>query len=125
MPSGQTMLKLSYLIFTSSFFRHITACILQCLYALGNGFCIFANKEYNMKAIEINSKTDKSGLLKINYKLNRADSNVRVLILLDDDAENDEEAIWMNSISNNPTFDFLKDSAEDIYSLKDGEPFID
>ena len=78
-----------------------------------------------MKAIEINSKTDKSGLLKINYKLNRADSNVRVLILLDDDAENDEEAIWMNSISNNPTFDFLKDSAEDIYSLKDGEPFID
>ena len=78
-----------------------------------------------MKAIEINSKTAKSGLLKINYKLNRADSNVRVLILLDDDAENDEEAIWMNSISNNPTFDFLKDSAEDIYSLKDGEPFID
>ncbi len=78
-----------------------------------------------MKAIEINSKTDKSGLLKINYKLNKADSNVRVLILLDDDAENDEEAIWLNSISNNPTFDFLQDSAEDIYSIKDGEPFND
>lgn len=79
-----------------------------------------------MKAIEINSKTDKSGHLKINYKLNRAESNVRVLILLDDDfIEKDEEAIWKNSISNNPAFDFLKDSAEEIFSLKDGEPFND
>ena len=79
-----------------------------------------------MKAIEINSKTDKTGYLKINYKLNRFDSKVRVLILLDDDSsENDEEAIWMSSISNNPAFDFLKDSAEDVYSLKDGEPFND
>ncbi len=79
-----------------------------------------------MKAIEINSKTDKTGLLKINYKLNRSESNVRVLILLDDEyTENDEESIWMDSISGNPSFDFLKDSAEDIYSLKDGEPFND
>ena len=79
-----------------------------------------------MKAIEINSKTDKTGRLKINYKLNRFDSKVGVLILLDDDfSEKDEEAIWMSSISNNPAFDFLKDSTEDIYSLKDGEPFND
>lgn len=79
-----------------------------------------------MKAIEINSKTDKTGYLKINYKLNRSDSKVRVLILLDDDSsEKDEEAIWVSSISKNPAFDFLKDSAEDVYSLKDGEPFND
>jgi hypothetical protein len=79
-----------------------------------------------MKAIELNSKTDKTGRLKINYKLNRSDSNVRVLILLDDDSpEEDEEAIWMSSISKNPIFGFLKDSSEDIYSLNDGEPFND
>ena len=79
-----------------------------------------------MIAIEINSKTDKAGHLKINYKLNRTDSKVRVLILLDDDSsEIDEVAIWMNSISKNPAFDFLKDSLEDVYSLKDGEPFND
>jgi len=79
-----------------------------------------------MKAIEINSKTDKKGHLKINYKLNKSNSNVRVLILLDDDyTDIDEEAIWMDSIAKNPSFDFLKDSAEDIYSLKDGEPFND
>lgn len=34
--------------------------------------------------------------------------------------ENDEE-IWLNSISKNPVFDFLNDPAEDIYSLDDGE----
>jgi hypothetical protein len=79
-----------------------------------------------MKAIEINSRTDKTGYLKINYKLNRSDSKVRVLILLDDDSSDiDEEAIWMNSISNNPAFNFLKDSAEDVYSLEDGQPFND
>ena len=79
-----------------------------------------------MKAIEINSKTDKSGRLKIDYKLNKSDSNVRILILLDEDStEQEEEKLWLNSISNNPAFDFLNDSVEDIYSLKDGEPFND
>ena len=79
-----------------------------------------------MKAIEINSKTDKTGHLKINYKLDKSESNVRILILLDEDSsEQEEEKLWMNSISKNPAFDFLNDSEEDIYSLKDGEPFND
>lgn len=89
-------------------------------------FYYICKKGQTMKAIEINSKTDKTGHLKINYKLNKSDSKVRVLILLDDDfSEKEEETIWLSSISNNPAFDFLKDSAEDIYSLKDGEPFND
>lgn len=79
-----------------------------------------------MKAIEINSKTDKSGHLKIDYKLNKSNKKVRILILLDDDIyEQDEEKLWMDSISKNPSFDFLNDPAEDIYTLKDGEPFND
>ena len=79
-----------------------------------------------MKAIEINSKTDKTGRLKIDYKLNKSDSNVRILILLDEDStEQEEEKLWLNSISKNPAFNFLNDSVEDIYSLKDGEPFND
>jgi hypothetical protein len=79
-----------------------------------------------MKAIEINSKTDKAGHLKIDYKLNKSESKVRVLILLDDDNfEQDEEYLWMKSISSNPAFNYLKDPSEDIYSLKDGEPFND
>ena len=78
-----------------------------------------------MRAIEINSKTDKTGHLKIDYQLNKSDSKVRVLILLDEDTEPDEEKLWMDSISKNPVFNFLNDSAENIYSLKDGEPFND
>ncbi len=78
-----------------------------------------------MRAIEINSKTDKKGHLKIDYQLDKSDSNVRVLILVDDNSDNDEEQIWLDSISSNPAFDFLKDKSEDIYSINDGEPFND
>ena len=79
-----------------------------------------------MKAIEINSKTDKTGCLKLNYKLNRPDRKVRVLILIDDDSsDKEDEDIWMNSISKNPSFDFLNEPEEGIYSLEVGEPFND
>jgi len=78
-----------------------------------------------MKAIEINSKTDKHGHLKINYPLNKKNSKVRVIILLIEDNESEEEKLWMQSISNNPSFDFLKEPEEDIYSLDDGEPIND
>lgn len=76
-----------------------------------------------MKAIEINSKTDKEGHLKIDYQLDTTNSNVRVLILLEDNSDADEEEAWMDSISKNPAFEFLEDESEDIYSLNDGEPF--
>jgi hypothetical protein len=76
-----------------------------------------------MKAIEIKSKTDKTGHLKISYQLDKSNRNVRVLILLDDDNKIDEEKLWMDSISKSPSFEFLNDKSEDIYSLKDGEPF--
>jgi len=79
-----------------------------------------------MRAIEINSKTDGKGLLRLNYNLNKSNSRVRILILLDDDIQNsDEELLWMQSVSSNPAFDFLKDSAENVYSITDGEPIDD
>lgn len=78
-----------------------------------------------MKAIEIVSKTDKEGFLKIDYKLNKSNSHVRVLILIGEDVEEDEERLWMNSISKNPAFEFLNEISEDIYSMNDGEPFND
>ncbi|MEI8202565.1 MAG: hypothetical protein WCH34_06105 [Bacteroidota bacterium] len=79
-----------------------------------------------MKAIEINTKTDKFGHLKINYPTNEKESNVRVIILLDEKkGDVDEEQLWMKTITSNPAFDFLKDSEENIYSLNDGEPIHD
>ena len=79
-----------------------------------------------MKAIEINTMTDKHGHLKINYPLNTRERNVRVIILVDEINDRvDEEELWMKSISSNPAFDFLEDPKENIYSLTDGEPFND
>ena len=79
-----------------------------------------------MKAIELNTKTDKSGHLKINYALDKKERNVRVIILVDEKNNEDfEEKLWLDSVSSNPAFDFLKDPDEDIYSLNDGRPFND
>ena len=77
-----------------------------------------------MKAIEINAKTDKSGHLKIDYPVNKPESNVRVIILVDEKTDEvNEEMLWMKTIASNPAFDFLKEPGENIYSLTDGEPF--
>jgi hypothetical protein len=79
-----------------------------------------------MKAIEIKSKTDKYGILRIDYPLNKKDRKVRVLILIDDDYINPEDDnLWLQSISKNPVFDFLNDPEEDIYSINSGEPIDD
>jgi len=42
--------------------------------------------------------------------------------LLDDEISEEE---WLYAIAHNPAFDFLKDPAEDIYSVQDGKPFTD
>ncbi|OQX78342.1 MAG: hypothetical protein B6D64_06885 [Bacteroidetes bacterium 4484_276] len=75
-----------------------------------------------MKAIELISKTDQQGHLKINYHLDKKESDVRVIILYDDPNEIDEETLWLQSISKNPAFDFLKEPNEDIYTKSDGGP---
>ncbi|MDZ7775275.1 MAG: hypothetical protein U5L09_06505 [Bacteroidales bacterium] len=78
-----------------------------------------------MKAVEIKSKTDKNGNLKINFPLNKSDKKVRILILMDDNPLSSDEELWLKTVSNNPVFDFLEDEAENVYTLSDGEPFND
>jgi hypothetical protein len=79
-----------------------------------------------MRAIEIKSKTDKSGHLKIDYKVGQADSEVRVLIIIEEPlSEAEEESLWLRSIERSPAFNFLNEPGEDIYSLKDGQPVND
>ncbi|MDT3740525.1 MAG: hypothetical protein RO257_13610 [Candidatus Kapabacteria bacterium] len=38
------------------------------------------------------------------------------------DIDDDDETLWLKSISKNPAFEFLMDIDEDIYSIHDGEP---
>ena len=51
-----------------------------------------------------------------------APSRVRVIVLYDEDAEDFSEREWLKAASKNEVFDFLKDEAEDIYTLEDGKP---
>jgi hypothetical protein len=75
-----------------------------------------------MKAIEINAKTDNSGHLKIDVPLKKINKNVRLIILFSEEESFEDEKIWMYANTNNPSFDFLKEPEEDIYSLKNGKP---
>lgn len=47
---------------------------------------------------------------------------VRVIILFPEEIDIDESQ-WLKAASRNPSFDFLKDPEEDIYSMNDGKPF--
>ena len=79
-----------------------------------------------MKAIEFHSKTDKAGYLKVDYKMNLPNKKVRVIILVDNEYPMlDDDKIWTQAMAQNPSFDFLKEPEENIYSLNDGEPFDD
>jgi hypothetical protein len=49
-------------------------------------------------------------------------SRVRVIILFPETDDLTEQE-WLRAAASNPVFDFLKDPAEDIYTLEDGEPF--
>lgn len=75
-----------------------------------------------MKAIEINAKTDNSGRLRIDVPLKKINKSVRLIILFSEEESFEDEKTWMYANANNPSFDFLKEPEEDIYSLKNGEP---
>jgi len=77
-----------------------------------------------MKAIEIKAKTDNNGNLSISEKLNLSNKEVRVLILVEEDEEMEENS-WLTAISNNPSFSFLAEPEQDIYTTKHGKPFDD
>jgi hypothetical protein len=79
-----------------------------------------------MEAIEIRSKTDKNGHLKIDFPLFKKEKEVRILILFEEDIDDQEkDSSWLQAISHNPAFAFLHEPDENIYSLKDGKPFDD
>ena len=75
-----------------------------------------------MTAIELTGIIDEHQRLKLDTPLPIAGpKRVRVIVLysLDDEWEESE---WLHAATNNPTFDFLNDPKEDIYTLADGKP---
>lgn len=78
-----------------------------------------------MKTIELESKTDSVGVLRVSYPLHKKDKKVKVIIMYDDSEPVHEENLWLKFASQNPAFDFLNDESDDIYSLDDGKPLDD
>ena len=50
-----------------------------------------------------------------------APSRARVIVLYDENTDLNERE-WMRAASKNEPFGFLKDEAEEIYTLEDGKP---
>ena len=81
--------------------------------------------ETTMKAIETTGTVDDRRQLHLDAPLPIAGlSQVRVIILFPEEVDIDE-AEWLRAAATNPAFDFLKEPAEDIYTLADGKPFYD
>jgi hypothetical protein len=77
-----------------------------------------------MLTFEAQGFIDKNGSLQIIPSLDLKEGKVKVVIIYTEDSAS-EEALWLQSISSNPVFNFLADKEEDIYSINDGKPFYD
>lgn len=80
--------------------------------------------EITSKAFEITGTVDVQSHLLLDDALPiKGPKKVRVLILVPEEETDIDEIEWLHSASKNPSFDFLKDTEEDIYTLNDGKPF--
>jgi len=78
-----------------------------------------------MRAIETIATVDDEHHLALDQPLPaNVARRVRVLILLADDSEI-AEGEWLRAASSNPSFAFLNDPREDIYTVNDGKVFHD
>ena len=75
-----------------------------------------------MKAFETTAVVENPNSIHLDRPLEKTiNGKVHVLIFTDEDEVSESE--WMQAAANNPAYDFLKDPAEDVYSLIDGIPW--
>lgn len=81
--------------------------------------------EIPVRAIETTGTVDEHRQLHLDEPLPVVGpSRVRVIILFPEEADIDERE-WLRAAARNPAFEFLRDPAEDVYTLADGKPFHD
>ncbi len=79
----------------------------------------------SVRAVETSGTVDDAGGLHLDEPLtNLGPGRVRVILVFPEDDEAEEKE-WLKAAAHNPAFDFLKDPAEDVYTLADGKPFHD
>ncbi|CAC5344515.1 MULTISPECIES: hypothetical protein [Planktothrix] len=75
-----------------------------------------------MRAIETTGILNTQGQIQLDHPLPQDKaSRVRLILLIPEEDTLNEET-WLSAISTNPSFTFLNDSEEDIYTLEDGQP---
>jgi hypothetical protein len=75
-----------------------------------------------LNAIEVTGVVSDARNLQLDEDLpENISSKVRVIVLYSAEGEDIEEIEWLRAASNNPAFDFLNDSEEDIYTTEDGK----
>ena len=78
-----------------------------------------------MTAIETTGMVDENHRLRLDTALPfSCPMRVRVIMLYPSTEESDEEE-WLRAAARNPSFKDLQAPVEDIYSIEDGEPFLD
>ncbi len=79
-----------------------------------------------MRAIETTGTIEGKQYLHLSHPLpHSVPQEVRVIVLFPEKGEGWKKNQWFKIAASNPAFDFLKDPAEDIYTLADGNPFND
>ena len=80
--------------------------------------------ENPLQVVELIGTIDEKGQLHLDEPISAVGQGRVRVILLPEEAEIGENE-WLKAAASNPAFDFLKDPAEDIYTLDDGQPFND
>ena len=80
--------------------------------------------ENPLQAVELIGTIDEKGQLHLDEPISAVGQGRVRVILLPEEAEIGENE-WLKAAAGNPAFNFLKDPAEDIYTLDDGQPFND
>tara|TARA_Y100000588_G_scaffold335946_1_gene376433 strand:- start:708 stop:959 length:252 start_codon:yes stop_codon:yes gene_type:complete len=74
------------------------------------------------QAIELTGTIDEKGQLHLDAPISQVgQGRVRVILLREEDEIGEDQ--WLKAAAGSAGFDFLKDPAEDIYSIDDGQPF--
>jgi hypothetical protein len=74
-----------------------------------------------MRAIETTGTLNTQGQLQLDRPFPQDLPNrVRVILLMPE--EDLSEQAWLDAVSTNPSFAFLHEPEEDIYTLEDGQP---
>ena len=75
-----------------------------------------------MQAIEISGKIDENGDLKTFDRLQFRNKEVKIILLFEED-ELESNANWLKAAAKNPSFQFLSEPEEDLYTNLHGKPF--